>query len=244
MRELELIANVPPEVIVLDEEEQCTYLPERVARQPLRLPIRMLSHEELDARLDAGDRRYGRFLYNQNCPACRACEAIRIDVPAFRPSKTQRRTKRRGDLLFSVELGAPRVDDERVELFSKHELLRNLRRRGEPITAEGYARFLVDSCADGLEICYRTGDRLAGVAVMDRAADSLSAVYTYYDPDLHRASPGVYSILTQIELCRRWGLRWLYLGLYVAGCKELAYKADYLPHERRIDGVWTRFEKG
>ncbi len=242
MRELELIPNIPPEVVVLDEAEPCTYLPDRTARQPLRMPIRFLSRSELDARLDAGDRRYGRFLYHQKCPKCRACEALRVDAPAFQPSRTQRRVKAKGDALFCVEVGPVVCDDERVELFSKHETDRGLRRRSEPINLEGYARFLVDSCVEGFEVRYLRDGALCGVAIVDRGDDALSAVYTYYDPALEKASPGVYSILTEIELCRRWGLRWLYLGLYVEACKELAYKAQYLPHERRIEGVWTRFE--
>jgi arginine-tRNA-protein transferase len=242
MRELELIPNIPPEVVVLDEEEQCTYLPDRTARQPLRMPIRFLSRNEMDARLDAGDRRYGRFLYHQKCAKCRACEALRVDAPVFKPSRTQRRVKAKGDALFRVEIGPIVCDEERVALFSKHETERGLRRRSEPITAEGYARFLVDTCAEGFEVRYLQDGQLVGVAVMDRGEDALSAVYTYYDPRWEKASPGVYSILVQIELCRRWGLRWLYLGLYVGECRELAYKAQYVPHERRIDGTWTRFE--
>lgn len=243
MRELELIPNIPPEVVVLDEEETCTYLPDRMARQPLRMPIRFLTRPELDARLDAGDRRYGRFLYSQKCPSCRACEALRVDVEKFKPSRTQRRVQSKGDQLFRIEIGPVICDDERVALFSKHETERGLRRRSEPISAEGYARFLVDTCAEGFELRYLHEGALAGVAILDRADDALSAVYTYYDPALNKASPGVYSILAQIELCKRWGLRWLYLGLYVGACKELAYKADYLPHERRIDGAWTRFDR-
>jgi arginine-tRNA-protein transferase len=243
VRELQLIPNIPPEVVVLDDEETCTYLPEKTARQPLRMPIRFLSRKELDARLEAGDRRYGRFLYNQKCPSCRACEAIRVDVAKFQPSRTQRRVKSKGDAIFRMEVGPVVCDDERVALFSKHETERGLRRRSEAISAEGYARFLVDSCVQGFEMRYAVDGHLVGVAIVDRGEDALSAVYTYYDPTLNKASPGVYSILAQIELCRQWGLRWLYLGLYVGACKELAYKADYIPHERRVDGAWTRFEK-
>ena len=51
------------------------------------------------------------------------------------------------------------------------------------------------------------------------------------------------SILKEIELCRRWGLRHLYLGLYVAGCRPMEYKASYLPHERLVGGKWQRFER-
>jgi arginyl-tRNA--protein-N-Asp/Glu arginylyltransferase len=35
------------------------------------------------------------------------------------------------------------------------------------------------------------------------------------------------------------GLEWYYLGFYVRDCSHLAYKAGYLPHERRIGGVWV-----
>lgn len=242
MRELEVVPGEPPELVILDEPEPCTYLADRVARQPLRMPLRALGPAELDARLEAGDRRYGRFLYHQRCPACRACEALRVDVPVFRPSRSQRRTKRVGDARFEVELGPPIVDAERVALFNEHESRRGLRRRAEELTIDAYERFLVDTCAEGVEIRYRVDGALAGVAVADKGRDALSAVYTYYDPDLEALSPGTYSILTQVELCREWGLRWLYLGLYVADCPELAYKARFRPHERRVAGAWRRFE--
>ena len=86
-------------------------------------------------------------------------------------------------------------------------------------------------------------ERRVGVAITDHAAGALSAVYSFYDPDYGWLSPGVYSILMQVSLCRRWGLRYLYLGLYVGGCRAMRYKASYLPHERLIDGAWRRFDR-
>ena len=50
--------------------------------------------------------------------------------------------------------------------------------------------------------------------------------------------------MKQLELCRTWGLRYLYLGLYIRECPSMAYKSRYLPHERRISGRWRRFERG
>ena len=84
---------------------------------------------------------------------------------------------------------------------------------------------------------------LVGVAIADRAADALSAVYCFYDPSFARLSLGTYSVLKQIGALPQWGLRYLYLGLYVAGNRAMAYKARYLPHERLIDGTWQRFAK-
>jgi arginine-tRNA-protein transferase len=219
------------------------YLPSQTARLPLRLPIHPLSRVQLAQRLREGDRRQGVFLYRPSCPTCRACQAIRLDVHAFRPSKTQRRIYRRCQAAFACEIGRPSLTEEGVQLYNRHKLERNLLVAGELLDARSYHDFLVETCTDSLEICYRHGDRLVGVAIMDRASDALSAVYFYFDPEYAKWSPGVYSILKQVDLCRAWKLPYLYLGLYIADCRPMTYKAAYYPHERLISGEWRRFER-
>ena len=81
------------------------------------------------------------------------------------------------------------------------------------------------------------------MAICDQGRESLSAVYYYYDPAVAHLSPGVFSVLTQLDLCRARGLRYLYLGLYIAESPHMNYKARYLPHERLIEGKWRRFKK-
>lgn len=232
----------PPETLVYDELTHCPYLPGQTARLPMRLPSRRLTREELSRRLHRGDRREGVLLYRPRCPTCCACEPLRIDVRQFVPDKTQRRVLRRGDALLEMRIDRPTVSLDRVVLYNRHKVGRGLLFGNDLIDANGYVQFLVDSCAESLEMTYRLGGKLIGVAVADRAADALSAVYCYYDPRYGRLSPGVYSILKQIELCRRWGLRYLYLGLYVGGSPAMEYKSRYRPHERLINGAWQRFE--
>ncbi len=161
------------------------------------------------------------------------------------PSRGQKRARRLGDRALIVDLGAPIVDAERVALFGKHEELRGLRQRDRPLDAQEYARFLVESNAPAFEIRYRLADTgaLVGIAITDRGRESLSAVYTYYDPELAHLSPGVYSILTQLRLCEDWGIRWLYLGLAISESPHMRYKLDWLPHQRRIGGAWQRFDR-
>lgn len=238
-----LLDGHPPELLVYDEDTNCPYLEARVARLPMRLPTRPLTAAEFSERLHAGDRRQGLVLYRPNCPDCTACEAIRLDVERFRPNKTQRRIHRRGKRTFDVEIGRPRLDADRVALYNKHKVGRDLMGEGDPIDETGYGAFLVDSCTDSFELRYFHEDELVGIAIVDQASDALSAVYTYFDPELGHLSPGVFSILEQVELCRRRGLRWLYLGLYVADCPSMAYKARYLPHERLLDGRWVSYDR-
>lgn len=235
---IRVIWDVPPEVLVYDKPGECAYLPEHTWHLPLRLPVRPLNRVELDRRLAMGDRRQGRTLYRPQCPDCHACQAIRIDAERFSPARTQRRVLRRGQAAIETEVGPVVSDAEHVWLYNRHKLERGLARREEDASVELYRLIFGETCCDTFEVRYRVAGELIGVALTDRAETSLSAVYTYFDPDHSALSPGVYSILQQIELCRQWGLRHLYLGLYVADCKAMSYKGRYLPHERLIDGQW------
>jgi len=234
-----LLPGDPPEFLVHDELEPCPYLPGRLARLPFRVPVRALLGHELDQRLIAGDRRNGPLLYRPSCPGCQACEPIRLDVDRFVERPTHRRVLRRGNGVFRVEMGPALVSDERVALYNAHLDARGLRTGGAPMDRDGYAHFLTESCCSSFELRYYVDDALVGVAVTDRGEESLSAVYCYYDPAFARLGPGTYSILKQVELCRRWGFRYLYLGLHVEGSDVMAYKARFLPHERLLGGRWV-----
>ncbi len=107
----------PPELIVYDRLQPCPYLPERIARMPLRIPARLLQRSELEQRLDTGDRRQGIFLYRTSCPGCRACEPIRIEVEQFSPNRSQRRALSHGNARIVVEVADPIADARRVELY-------------------------------------------------------------------------------------------------------------------------------
>ncbi len=240
-----ILAVTPPEIVVRDEEDACVYLPGRRARQPLRQPIRRLTGAEFDTRLAAGDRRAGTLLYNQACAGCAACEALRVDVRAFAPSRSQRRAQAKGDAAVTVQLGPIVVDDARVALYRAHESGRGLDQGGRPpIEAREYESFFAMSCVEGLEVRYLAAGRLCGLAIVDRGARALSAVYTCWDPAYAALSLGTYSILTTIALARSWELDWLYLGLAIRENHSMAYKLTFMPHERRVGGAWRRFSRG
>lgn len=229
------------ERLVYDGLQPCPYLPGRVARMPLRQQLSPLTLDETDDRLAASERRVGTCLYRTECPSCRACEGLRIPVEEFRPSKSQRRVLRKWEDRGRVDVVPPAWSEEHLELYNRHKRERGLRGTDDTeMTAASYVGWLVQSCSLTVEMRYFFDDALVGVGIVDLGRASASSVYFFFDPDRSDLSPGTYSALQEIELCRRTSRRWLYLGLWVADCRHLAYKADYRPHERCVEGRWRR----
>ncbi|MBN1606265.1 MAG: arginyltransferase [Polyangiaceae bacterium] len=232
---------VPSELVVYDKLSRCPYLHGRIARMPLRLPARVLTRGEFDQRLRGGDRRQGIVLYRTMCPACHACEPIRLVADRTVLSRAQRRVWRTTGRVVQVERGKPVVDPQRVALYNRHKNERGLGDGHDPLDVVGYAEFLGSTCCETFELRYLVAGQTVGVAIVDRGADALSAVYCYYDPDYAKLSLGTYSILVQLSLCREWGLRYLYLGLYVKESARMRYKGNFRPHERLVGGQWQGF---
>ena len=108
------------------------------------------------------------------------------------------------------------------------------------MSESSYRQWMVESCAQTIEMRYFVSGKMIAVSVLDIGADSVSSVYHYFDPEESRRSLGVYSVLWEIEWCRGRGIKWYYLGYYVRDCDHLNYKANYLPNEIKMDDGWLR----
>jgi arginine-tRNA-protein transferase len=232
--------TVPPPAtrVVQDRLEDCIYRPGQIARCPARAPLEPLLPEQLDLLLEEGDQRVGRTVFRTECPFCRACEPVRIDIPDFVPSKSQRRIIRRNADL-TVELGPPTLSRRRVALWNRHRRARGLMTEHGRRDPGGYEEWLVESCAPTTEVRYLLDDRLVAVSLLDLGRTSANSAYHFYDPAHADRSLGVFSVLHEIEHCRALGMRWYYLGLWVEDCTALRYKSNYHPHERFVRGTWV-----
>jgi arginine-tRNA-protein transferase len=234
MRGEPLVHALPPARVLQDRFEECVYLPGEIARCPARSPVEALTPEQLDLALEQGDQRVGRTVFRPECPSCNACEPVRIDVDAFRPTRAQRRTWSRNEGVVRMELGVPELTRRRVSLWNRHRRERGLLRETSRRDPVGYEDWLVRSCAPTVEVRYLLGERLVAVSLLDLGRSSANSAYHYFDPEHARLGLGVYSVMKEIELCRSLGMRWYYLGLWVGGCSALRYKTGYHPHERHV----------
>ncbi len=230
-------------VVVQDQLQPCPYLPDVTARMPLRLPVGPVTGQITDQLLEMGFRRSGDFVYRPQCPTCEACKPTRIIVDRFRMTTSMRRVLRRGDRHLRCRWGEPTVDVARLELFNEHRNQRGLDVGGEPIDADAYRSFLVDTCCQSKELAIFIDNHLVTIAIVDVGQQSISAVYTHFSPLAGRFSLGTYAILKQIQWARQTDRRYVYLGMYVAENRHLNYKARFMPQQRLIDQRWTDFDE-
>ncbi len=232
----------PRFVVVASRPEPCPYLPGETAVMPLRQPLRPLAPEEFDLLLAEGDRRAGPFLYRVKCPACTACTPLRIPIARFQESASHRKLRRRNRDVV-VEFVPPEVTDRHLEIYNAHKRTRGLARREEDTDAETFRLNLVVSSVPTVEVRYTVEGKLVAFSILDLGRSAASSVYHCFDPEESWRSLGVFSVLAELDACRRLGRELYYLGLWVEGCRALAYKASWFPHEKRLGGKWIPFER-
>jgi arginine-tRNA-protein transferase len=230
----------PPPVrvsLLVTEEHVCPYLPGRMSRNRAFWAERMpggVYHRFMDAAF----RRSGKVFYQPVCRGCRACQPIRVPVATFRPSKSQRRCRRRNQDLV-VTAGDPHATDEKFELYLRYACAWHGKDKTHE-DREGFESFLYESPVDTVEYTYRDASgRLLAVGICDLCPESLSSVYFYFDPaDAHRGL-GTFGAVYELEQAARAGVPYYYLGYWVEGCGAMQYKNTFRPCEvLHPDGVW------
>ena len=222
----------------------CGYWPERSARDLVLDPRDPRLPDIYPQALDWGFRRSGDLVYRPHCEQCRACVAVRIPVAAFEPDRSQRRClARNADI--QTRIAPARRTAEHFELYQRYLAARH---RDGGMDGHGtveFDQFLVGSWSDTRFVEMRlAGDhgpgRLLAVAVTDRVGRGLSAVYTFFEPELAQRGLGTLAILRQIEWARRESRRHLYLGYWIDGHRKMDYKRRFRPLEYFDGRSWVR----
>lgn len=216
----------------------CSYLADQEATT-LFVDPRTAINSQLYSQLSSlGFRRSGSHLYRPNCKQCKACIPARVPVDSFTHSRSQKRIWRLNQDL-QVEPVASIAADAYFQLY--RDYIEQRHRDGDmyPPSREQYDSFLSDEWGVTTYFQLRLEGRVVGVAVADQLDDGLSAIYTFYDPQLKARSLGGFAILWQIEAARELGLDYLYLGYWIKQCQKMAYKVQYRPLELYVNGQWV-----
>ena len=216
----------------------CSYLPEERARMGVKL-FAGISGGHYAALLARGWRRQGATFFRSECPACKKCRSLRVDVRNFRPTKSQRRCRKK-NAHIRLEVRPAGASDEHAELYNRWHADMHDRRGwgGDSTTPDEYRRNLVGPGYDfAKEFAYYDGDRLIGVGLVDDPPGALNSIYFFHDPAWRPLGPGTFSALSEIQYAAETGRDWVYLGYWIPENASMAYKNRFAPHELLTERV-------
>ena len=225
--------------LFLSAPHPCNYLPDQHTVNLVADPRITITTPLYSALVAQGFRRSGEFTYRPHCPHCQACVSLRLPVAEFQPRRSQRRIRKRNQTV-RLQAHPAKFNAVHFEMYRRYVNTRHADGGMDHPEQEDYLRFLTAARIDTTFFELRDADTLLGVAVVDRLRDGLSAVYTFFRPDLPKRSLGVLAILLLIDEVKRLGRDYLYLGYWIDGCDKMRYKTEYQPAEGFINNSWVR----
>ena len=224
--------------------QPCPYLDGRSERK-LFTALQGENAERLnDALSKQGFRRSQNVLYRPTCTECSACLSARIRVADFVPNKSQRRALRRNSHLRR-DATSPWATEDQYALFRRYLDSRHADGGMADMDIFEFAAMIEETPVKSRIVEYSAppgpGElhrRLMAVCLTDVLDDGLSMVYSFYDPDQRGDSLGTYIILDHVEIARKAGLPYVYLGYWVPGSRKMGYKAGFGALDIYKNGRW------
>ena len=223
---------------------KCGYLPNKLAQSLIASPQHLIDANIYSGLITQGFRRSGKFAYRPHCENCRACIAVRLLLSEFTLSRSQKRAhKQHSDL--TAQIYPLHFNQQHFELYESYQSLRHFDETASETSAttkdeaEQYRQFLCQSNVESLMIEFKdANNQVKIVSVVDIVKDGISAVYTFYDATETKASFGTYSIMWLAEWTNSLSLPYLYLGYWIKDSQKMAYKQQFKPQQKLIDGEW------
>ena len=228
-----------PVPLDLSHEHDCNYLTNRRSRSVF-IPSEFPMDTEIYSRLAAqGFRRSGDLVYRPHCRKCTACIPVRVPVAGYSSSRSQRRIMSKNcDITIICR---PAVFNDLH--FALYQRYLNARHPESTMTdssnAADYIQFLGSSWCNSFFYEFRLYEKIVAVAIVDHLDEALSAVYTFFEPDLPNRSLGTFTVLWTIEETFKLSKPLLYLGYWIKSCRKMAYKNRYKPFEQYLNGKWV-----
>ena len=219
--------------------QPCPYLADKMERK-LFTALQGGNAAKLNDSLSRqGFRRSQNVLYRPSCADCAACLSARINVAAFQPSKSQKRTIRRNRDI-ARQATSPWASEQQYDLFRTYLDARHADGGMADMDVFEFSAMIEETPVRSRVIEYTDPEKreLIAVSLTDVLKDGLSMVYSFFSPERPANSLGTHMILDHIEIAREVNLPYVYLGYWVPGSAKMGYKAKFSGLEVYLGGQW------
>ncbi len=223
--------------LYITTESPCSYFDDRMSCNLVPDPQLRLSMPIYNQLIQHGFRRSGGYCYRPHCKDCQACIACRIPVNEFKSNRSQKRCLIANQHLKLTAVSAD-FSEEYFALYRRYLNSRHTEGSMADPTEEDFKQFLYCRWSDTQFLEFRLENRLVALAVTDIVSDGISAVYSFFEPEMVKNSLGTYCILKQIDYARELGLDYVYLGYWIANHPKMQYKSNFKPLQLYQDEQW------
>ena len=216
-----------------------------------RYPVPGLAPAELDALLENGWSRTDVNLCSTLVHAVegdwRASLMLRLPLLDFIFKKRFRKLMRRNGRVFQTHIRPFQPSVEKENIW--HVFKKNVHHWRSVSTLEFHLfKELNPAGFQSWEVAVYDGGRLVAFSVFDRGAASLASLEAAYDPAYAKYSPGMYTMLAEIEFAMQQGLRFYYPGFIPKDTPMFEYKLrpgglEFFRIKTREWLPWDRLEK-
>ncbi|GAB1260029.1 arginyltransferase [Aurantivibrio plasticivorans] len=225
---LRFFATPPHSCSYLDDQDASTIFVDPNQRIDANLYEQLSKH---------GFRRSGPHVYRPHCAQCSACIAARVPVNDFKPSRRHKRCIKANSDIIVEEI--PSIDTAgHFALYERYINERHCDGDMYPASKEQFDSFLSSEWGVTRYFEMKLDGLVVGVMVSDKLPNGLSAMYTFFDPDLSKRSLGTFAILWQVGYAQREKMDYLYLGYWIKESDKMNYKSQYRPLELLIENKW------
>ncbi|MCK5121708.1 MAG: arginyltransferase, partial [Methylococcales bacterium] len=223
--------------LFLTEQQPCNYLNKKNSQSAFVHPSFQLNTTIYSQLIEQGFRRSGNEVYTPHCPDCSECIPSRISAEQFIPSKNQRRCIKK-NLQTSVTIKPAKFEQAHYDMYMRYQKQRHQEGGMADSSPDDYISFLASDWCNTLFVEFSINGELAAIAIVDLLDNALSAVYTFFEPELSSYSLGTYAVLWQIEHAKEMNLEYVYIGFWIKNCQKMSYKTQYQPIQGFINNEW------
>jgi arginyl-tRNA--protein-N-Asp/Glu arginylyltransferase len=226
----------------------CGYKPTKMAQSLIATPQHLVDTDIYSQLITQGFRRSGLHVYRPHCENCQACIPARVPVGTFQISRSQKRAFKLHKNLTTTILPIG-FHQAHFDLYTTYQAARHedpeiedkdldTPEDKEENAVTQYKNFICQSHTDSVLVEFKEDGVLKMVSVIDLVEDGISAVYTFYDTSNPKASYGTYNVIWQINWAASHHFEYVYLGYWIEDNAKMAYKNNFQPLEKYINGQW------